>query len=440
MYTENKQCILCHWEYLTDVIDLGVQYVVDFVKEKDEKLLKAPLVLVKCNSCHLIQLKHRVSQDRLYKKFWYRSGINEQMKDELQAIVQHAEKVVDLRPGDKVLDIGANDGTLLGCYTSKTVTVGIDPCKELIEEGMKSKRIDIGISDYFSAKVLQSINDSVGIKSTIKFKIITAVAMFYDVLNPVQFLKDCKEVLDKDGVLIVQMNYLVNMLQDGAFDFISHEHAALYSVSTLGKAIEMAGLEFEGLELSKSNGGSLRAYITHPGNTKFCANDSREKLWLNTNHSMKLLDEMKMGLDTLAPYSKFYDNAADNMRRLNTYLQNLHSEGKRIYACGASTRGTALTQYLFKAGSSEIIKGVSDRDKHKHGLKMVGTWWNILPEETVRRDATHMLVLPWHFKDSITKREQEWIQGGGELIFPLPRVEKITKSTNIETFTHTQAV
>src|ERR1035438_9200137 len=163
MYSENKQCILCQGKELTDVLDLGSQYVVDFVKEKNEKLLKAPLVLVKCNACNLIQLKHRVSQDRLYRKFWYRSGINEQMKDELLAVVQHAERVVELNAGDKVLDIGCNDGTLLGCYNKHVVTFGIDPCAELVAEGMKEHKIDIGVTDYFSASSFNAMKSALGI-------------------------------------------------------------------------------------------------------------------------------------------------------------------------------------------------------------------------------------------------------------------------------------
>src|ERR1039458_85448 len=220
MYSEIKECILCKGKALKDVLDLGIQYVVCFPKDKDEKLLKAPLTLVQCVNCSLIQLKHRVSQDRLYKKFWYRSGINEQMKDELLAIVQHADNMVDLRDGDRVLDIGCNDGTLLGCYNKHVVTVGIDPCKDLVHEGMQAHKIDVGIADYFSADTISKAFSSIGILSKIRFKVITAVSMFYDVLEPVKFLKDCKELLDREGVLVIQMNYLVSMLKDNAFDFI----------------------------------------------------------------------------------------------------------------------------------------------------------------------------------------------------------------------------
>jgi NDP-4-keto-2,6-dideoxyhexose 3-C-methyltransferase len=430
MYSEIKECILCKGTELISVLDLGKQYVVDFVKEETPNALQAPLELVICKGCSLIQLKHRVSQDRLYKKFWYRSGINEQMKDELLAIVQRAQRVVEINKGDRVLDIGCNDGTLLGCYDSGVVTVGIDPCNELVMEGMqgKKKKIDIGISDYFSEAAINNISRVLGMSSPMKFKVITSVAMFYDVPTPVQFLKDCKTLLDKEGVLIIQMNYLVNMLKDNAFDFICHEHAALYSVHTLQKAIEEAGLEFAGLELSKSNGGSIRAFITHKGFDRFGINEHEYKLWLSTNLSMKLMDEMKMELDTLKPYVVFKNNISHVMFRLKNYINQLAINGSKVYVCGASTRGTVLLQYLYllagwgQENCPSPLWGVADRDEHKHGLKMMGSWLDIMPEDLVRSKATHMLVLPWHFKESITKREQEWIAGGGELIFPLPEV------------------
>ena len=428
MYTEIDECILCHNKVLEDVLDLGMQFVVDFVPKITTDAVQAPLTLVKCKECNLIQLKHRVDSDRLYKKFWYRSGINEQMKDELLAIVQRAQRLVNVDRGDKVLDIGCNDGTLLGCYTAGVTTVGVDPCESLVIEGMKNKKIDMGVMNYFSAHAVNKLFSAVGIRSKVSFKVITAVAMFYDVLEPIKFLKDCKELLDKEGVLVIQMNYLVSMLKDNAFDFICHEHAALYTVMALKYAVEAAGLEFAGLELSKSNGGSIRAFITHKGFDKFGVNEHEYKLWLSTNLDMKLMEEMRMGLDTLAPYKEFETNIKKQMFKLKNYLVELAAKGSKIYVCGASTRGTVLLQYLYQmAGWGRDncpcpLLGVADRDPHKHGLKMVGSWLDIMPEDLVRSKATHMLVLPWHFRESITNRENEWVQGGGELIFPLPEV------------------
>ena len=421
MYSEIKECIICKGQ-LSQVLDLGKQFVVDFVKERNEKLLQAPLVLMRCENCSLVQLKHRVNPDRLYKKFWYRSGINDQMKNELLAVVQHAQETVTLKPGDKVLDIGCNDGTLLGWYDKQVMTFGIDPCSSLVGEGMQEKRIDVGIADYFSADIVQSLSKMMNLPNP-KFKIITAVAMFYDIETPVQFLLDCKALLHDHGVLVIQMNYLGTMLKDTAIDNICHEHLAYYSVAALETAITKAGLELHGLEFSSSNGGSIRAYITHPEFSAFCP-DHDTKIRLIQNLQFTKLAETRTGLTTALPYTKFELEAQTKMAALRRTIDGFTN--KKIYAYGASTRGTVLIQYLFQHGGADKIIGVAERDSNKYGLKMVGTWWPIVDEETFRKDAEIALVLPWHFRDSILEREQEWLLKGGRMIFPLP-VPQITE-------------
>ena len=294
MYQELKHCLICNGE-LTQVFDLGQQFVIDFVKERDESLLKVPLILMRCNSCSFIQLKYRVNPDRLYKKFWYRSGINEQMREELCTIARKAVATIEMEPGDKVLDIGCNDGTLLGWYDKRTTTFGIDPCAELVDEGIKEGRLDVGIGDYFSEDAIKEYSRTLGVDMP-KFKIITAIAMFYDVSDPVRFLKDCKKVLHDEGVLVIQMNYLVKMLEDTAFDNICAEHLAYYSVTTLSTAIEKAGLDLQGIEQSPCNGGSIRAYITHKGFDKFCIKHHNDKLWLYSKSRMLMVEEMHKGI------------------------------------------------------------------------------------------------------------------------------------------------
>jgi len=427
MYSEIKSCIICNGS-LKQVLDLGRQYVVDFVKEKDESLLKAPLTLMRCEACSFIQLKHRVNPDRLYKKFWYRSGINEQMKKELDTIVRYAQKTVDLSNGDKVLDIGCNDGTLLGNYGKGITTFGVDPCTALVQEGLKTGKIDIGISDFFSRDAVNSVCQTLGVP-TPKFKIITAISCFYDVTNPVEFLKDCKELLHDEGVLIIQMNYLVTMLRDTAFDNICHEHVGYYSVSTLKAVVEKAGLDLQGVEESTCNGGSIRAYITQKGNTKFSIRDVANGLWLYTKMMQLLLQEMKLHLDTVRPYIEFEVSIHTKLNKIKAMLT---SNDLVTYVYGASTRGTVLMQALCQDGFEERFTAVAERDHNKFILKMVGTWLDIVPEDEFRSKATQALVLPWHFRESITKREHDWLEKGGKLIFPLPDPVLVEKNVNSE--------
>src|ERR1700721_1129615 len=209
MFREVTKCRMCGQETLQPIFSLGTQYVVDFVKAPNDSLLKAPLKLARCSGCGLIQLQHSVDRNRLYKKFFYKSNTNESMREALQGIVEKACDVAYVADGDVVLDIGCNDGTTLGWYNGNIKTVGIDPCAELVEEGLKKQRMDVGIKDFFSLEAVKPFGP---------YKVITAIAMFYDLEDPVAFLKDCAQVLKSDGVIIVQMNYVGPMIRNFAAD------------------------------------------------------------------------------------------------------------------------------------------------------------------------------------------------------------------------------
>lgn len=404
---EAKHCRVCAGN-LTDVLDLGLQYVVDFVQKPDEGMLRVPLKLARCQTCSLIQLRHSVNRDRLYRKFWYKSGTNESMRDALLGIVDRAMNVAYVGNGDKVLDIGANDGTLLGWYPGIVTTVGIDPCQEVLEIGMKNQRMDIGITGFFSKEAVQKYGP---------YKVITAIAMFYDLDDPITFLKDCKDILRDDGVMIIQMNYLPDMLQNLAFDNICHEHLTYFSMTSLKELTDKVGLEIAGAERNDVNGGSFRVFLTHKDSGLYGVATSKQvDLFMG---AMNLLHkEQKMKLDTIAPYKEFGLKVIEGCKALQSYLIKEAERGEKIYAYGASTRGTVLSQMLNLPDG--VIRGVAERDVSKFGLHMVGTWWKIYPEEFVRERATQMLLLPWHFLDSVMKREVEWMKKDGKLIVPLP--------------------
>ena len=404
---EVKNCRVCG-SPLKEVIDLGLQYVVDFVPKVEDGLLRVPLKLARCKGCSLVQLRHSVNQNRLYKKFWYKSSTNEQMLASLKEIVDRAKSVTMLHRNDSVLDIGANDGGLLDFYSANIKTVAVDPCDELIEEGLNKKRFKIGIKNFFSKEVVEQFGP---------FKVITAIAMFYDVPDPVQFLKDCKAVLRDDGVLIIQMNYLPAMLENLAVDNICHEHITYFSLSTLKAATDQAGLEIVGAETNTVNGGSVRAYLTHKDSGLFGVS-SRQQVDLFMNAMNLIHREQKANLDTDLPYEDFGTKVAIVCNALQEYLTQEADKGAKIYAYGASTRGTVLLQLLNL--SDGVLLGAAERDTKKYGLYMVGSNIQIFPEDMLRTKASHFLVLPWHLLDSIQKREGDWIKAGGKMVVPLP--------------------
>jgi NDP-4-keto-2,6-dideoxyhexose 3-C-methyltransferase len=413
LYQRTKHCRLCGSDNLRPLLDLGSQYVVDFVPSIDTSLLRAPLVLLKCGECRLVQLEHSVDKERLFRKFWYRSNVNEQMRAALRSVVGMAEAVADVKNGDTVLDIGANDGTLLGWYPGVVRTVGIDPCGELVEEGLKQKRMAIGIKTFFSKQAVQAYGP---------YKVITAIAMFYDLADPIAFLQECGEVLRKDGVLIVQMNYLTTMLENCAVDNVCHEHLTYFCMQTMKQAADRAGLECVGAEQNELNGGSFRVYMTHKDSGLYGIGTSQQ---LDLFLSMMNMLHREMKAETENIYGNFVDRVNVSTSIVRQYVEHLPKD-RKLYMYGASTRGTVLLQLLNLPGN--LVHGVAERDPNKYGLRMVGASWpEIFPEDKCRADATHFLVLPWHFRDSITERESNWMRHGGELLFPLPKPEAVTE-------------
>ena len=387
-----------------NLLSLGVQHIVDFLVDGEEGRGQAPLELVLCSACQLLQLRHTVNADILYRKFWYRSGINEQMRSALRDIVVQAENRVHLKAGDYVCDIGSNDGTMLSYYDKDIRKVGFEPATELgIEASQKVK--GKFVLDYFNAAAaLKASGDK-------KYKVVTAIAMFYDLEHPAQFVKDIREVLHDDGLFIVQMNYLPLMMQILSFDNIGHEHLCYYSLTALKGLFDQFGLKIVEVDLNGVNGGSIRIYARKA---------LKEKDWQLDPEVDVLLEEEKQHL-TPTTYKAFAERVQTQGRQLKEFLYNLKEKGKTVYVYGASTRGSTLLQTIMEGSDArEVLAGAAERDPNKWGRKMAGLNLVIVPEDTARRVADFMLILCYHFWESISKRERDWMMKGGKFILPVP--------------------
>ncbi len=403
-------CRVCDKKGLEPIISLGDQYLVNFLESTDEKILKAPLDLVFCNKktggCGLIQLKHTVPGDLLYRKFWYKSGVNQSMKDALADITKNAQKLSSLKKGDIVIDIGANDGTLLRSYSEKNlILVGFEPAVNLINDAKVGTTLII--NDFFNYKAFQKEFPNK------KIKIITSIAMFYDLENPNEFVSDIVKTLDENGIWIIQMNYLVSMLENNAFDNIVHEHLEYYSLGSLQHLLKKHDLEVFEVELNEINGGSIRTYIKH----KNCKKYSISK------KVTEVLDyEKKIGLDKDEPYHKFAERINDLRKKTFEFIKNEVAREKTVYVYGASTRGFTLLQYY--GLDNKLIKAAADRNPMKWGKQIVGTGINIVSEEKARNEKPdYFLVLPWYFFHEFIEREKDFLKTGGKFIVPLPELK-----------------
>ncbi len=391
MYTEQKDCRVCGGE-LQEVLSLGNIYPSTFT-ETSTDLKRAPLTLAVCQECELVQLKHTVDLDQMYKyQYWYKSALNKSMIAALKDVVDKALKHVNLESGDKVLDIGANDGTLLSFYPQGIIKYGVDPAQNLAAEA--EKNCDVFINDYFSGFAEE------------QFKIITSIAMFYDLPDPRQFVEHVKDCLAPDGIWIVQFTDLYSMLKVNAIDNLCHEHLEYYDLTWMDNFFKSLGLRIFEVEFNAVNGSSIRAYIDH---------GVRE---VKQSVIDALKDEASFG-DKLYNLELFSQRVNRVRKDLLDLLIHLNLRGEQISLLGASTKGNTLLQYY--GIDSEVIPLAGEVNEDKFGLRTVGTNILIVPEEEVL-SSSYLLVLPWHFKEMLIKKLGKYLSSGGHMIFPLPEV------------------
>ena len=407
-------CRVCGSSSLTKVIDLGTQHLQgSFVKEGKElpPVRRIPMSLVRCDpsrdekACGLLQMEHSVPPEILYSAYWYRSGTNDTMRRHLRGIARAAMAAIN-REQCTVLDIGCNDGTLLNCYPKAFSKFGVDPSDVAQHVGGDIKVVQ----DIFpSAELVDSLAGR-------KCDVITSIAMFYDLEDPIGFTQAVKSILAPDGIWIFEMSYMPSMLRMNSYDTICHEHLEYYSLAVIEYILSRAGMKIFNATLDTINGGSIRCFATHLTNFKY-RNDDYAR-------SVKALrqEEFDLELDTDKPYKNFQSRINSHRNELTQLLKKLKKRGKRIHVYGASTKGNTILQWC--GIDKRIVDVAAERNPDKYGARTLGTDIPIVSEDESRAmNPDFYLVLPWHFKEEFLQREANARSKGIKFIFPLPDVE-----------------
>ena len=419
-------CKICGNTNLKNVIKLNEQYIsATFVKsnkKNDLKKIKTPLTLSLCdqskknNSCGHLQLYEIINPDLLYRQYFYRSTTNDIMRKDLKNVVQSVLKISRPKPKDIIVDIGSNDCTLLNFYKNNLKLVGFEPAQNIrfIDKG---KNIKI-FSNYFNANDFKKNFDQ-------KAKVVTSCAMFYDLKNPKKFLKDILNILDDNGIWCVQISYLLLMIKNLNFYDICHEHLSYYSIYSFERLISQFNLKIFYAETNGVNGGSIRFYVCKKNCNKFDKEVFKKKLKnLRENEKKYNLNKEKTFLN--------FQNKIDELKyKTNKYIDNILNKKEKVIALGASTKGNILLQH-FGLGKDKI-PFISERNANKVGLRCLGTDIELISEKKARSlKPKVMLVLPWYFKDEIVKREKEYIENGGQLMFPMPYPHIVTNKGEVK--------
>lgn len=391
--TPIEACRACGSPQLTQVLDLGLLALSDFVTE-DQEVEYAPLEVVRCEGCTLVQLRHTVPRERLYRHYYYRSGVQEAMVAALRDVAEDAMSRVTLEPGDVVLDIGANDGTLLRMFPKDCIRIGFEPALNLHTAAMGDNKI---IPGFFPEVVGDRV---VGV--TTPAKIITSIAMFYDVDNLDQFIQGIKLWLHPDGVWVNQLAYLpATLLSNNVGDFC-HEHLTYWTNYALLNLLARHDLEIRDQSYNTTNGGSVRYVIGHRREGSLTLYDG-----LHRDH-----------------FGQFARRVEQNKQQTIRFLQQCQEYGKTALGYGASTKGNTLLQYY--GIDQSLLPAIADRNPDKHGKRTAGSGIPVIGEEEARSmNPDYFFVLPHHFIESFKQRERAFLERGGRFVIPLPTLHTV---------------
>ncbi len=410
-YQEIKGCRACKSENLHDVLSFGDLFVSNFLdNESDLQNIRAPLTLCLCSSCSLLQLRHSVHPDKMFRNYWYKSGINSTMTNELSDITNESIKKIKLKSGDFLVDIGANDGTLLRSYLQENYhTIGFEPAENLYE--LASQGNTKIINDYFSADIwFENFPNK-------KAKIITAIGMFYDLEDPNSFLNDIKQIMDSEGIFVIQMMYLPFFIKRNAFDGVCHEHLEYYSLQSLEYILNKNKLKIFDIQVRESvNEGSLRFFICHD-------NDSTKVISNGIIDILKSAEE-ELKLNEVETYNKLFERIILNKKLTVNFIKKMVNERKIIHGYAASTKGNTTLQ--FYELTKKEIPVISDKNSSKFGLFAPGTGIKVISEEDSRNlKPDYYFVLAWHFINEFIEREKDFLSRGGKFILPMPEFRVI---------------
>jgi len=378
-----------------------------FPRDAQEKVSSGPLDLVWCPDGGLLQLRHSFDPAEMYGAgYGYRSGLNQSMVDHLQAKVAHLERTVAPVAGDVVVDIGSNDATTLKAYRAPGLRrIGVDPTGAKFADYYPAE-IEL-IPEFFSAAAMRA---RVGKGA----RIVTSIAMFYDLESPIEFARQIESILAADGIWHFEQSYLPSMLRVNSYDTICHEHLEYYSLGVVQRILEAADMRLVDVVLNSVNGGSFAVTAARKGNTSIKSNLPLID-WM-------LSQEDRMGLDSPRPYRQFEERVFRHREDLIRLIRGLGADGKKVLGYGASTKGNVVLQFC-GLGAADIA-AIAEVNPEKFGRVTPGTHIPIVSEVEARAmRPDYLLVLPWHFKDGIVRREREYLASGGRLIFPFPEIE-----------------
>ena len=398
-----RGCGECH---LQPVLDLGYMPLVDALRDpgqgsRDE--LRYPLEVVYCSNCHLLQLRASPSPEILFDRlFPYYSSFLDQWVTHAHDFAQDMHDRLGLDQHSFVVEIGSNDGYLLRHFSALGIpTLGIDPA-----QGPAEAAHAIGVPtlmSFFNAELGSNLASSHG-----SADLIVANNVLAHVPDPNELLAGAAALLKPDGVLSVEVPYVRDLIENGEFDTIYHEHHTYFSVTALAALFSRNGLFLQQIRRLPYHGGSLQVQAKLGGS--------------HAPAALSLLaEEIEAGMNQYDYYAGFSARVTSQIANLRKTLLDLHAQGARVAAYGAAAKGAVLLNAV--GIGPELCEFVADRNSHKQGKLMPGVAIPILsPEALLVRKPDYVLLLAWNWADEVMAQQQTYLEQGGRFIVPIPEV------------------
>jgi len=407
-------CKSCHKKKLKKVIAIGSQPVSSvFLSKKINNLKKYSLDLYECQNCNLVQFyKLAPLQDMYGTTYGYRTSLSKLMINHIKRKYEKISKFIKLKKESNILDIGSNDGTFLNFFNNKKKVniIGIDPSAKKFSKYYK-KNINL-IINYFSFFEVKKFLKKKQIKNN-NFALISSLAMFYDINDPNKFCKDISNLLEPNGIWILEMSYFPLLLSNLTYDQICHEHVAYYTLTSFNKIITKNGLKVLDISFNEINGGSIEIICSK---TNSRHKPKKEKIENVLNEEKKIND---------SAYRRFNDRIENTKKVINLFLNEF--KNKKVIGYGASTKGNIVLNHC--KINNKHLKFICDANPEKYGKFTPGSNIKIISKEAMRKmKPDYLFVLIWSFRSEVIKQEENYIKKGGKLIFHLPMLHVVDKN------------
>lgn len=407
---EAGRCIVCRKQTVEQFLDLGSTALANKFLTRAELAIpesRYPLRVGFCHTCGHVQLMGAVPPKAMFEDYLYVSSASDALKAHLYDLSDVVVQRHRLGARSLVIDIGCNDGTLLNGFKRHGVrTLGVDPAENLAKLTKKN-----GIERYigfFNSETSVEIVQKWG-----KASAITATNTFPHIPELQDFVEGIKTTLAPGGVFVIEAHYLIDILEQCAFDTIYHEHVSYWALGPMVHLFEKHGMQAVNAERLPLHHGQLRVTLQRKGEGQ--PNASVDEI---------LRLERRLGIDQFASYQRFAQMTMKLKDDLRRALKDLRVQGKRIAGYGAPAKGNTLLGFL-EIGP-DLIEYIADRSPLKQGRYAPGVHIPVVsPDRLLADQPDYVLLLAWNFADEIMEQQAEYRKRGGKFIIPVPSVKVV---------------